>query len=105
MKKSFVVFASCFLLAGCYTPSSEMNQVHLGMAEKDVVKVMGTPVSRGEDKEGSVTLYYSLQEIFGSPPMPYSVHLTDGKVDSYGRSEVNAPQRTVSPVVVPIVTH
>jgi hypothetical protein len=100
--KIFIIGLSALLLTGCYTPSSQMNQVHLGMSEKDVVKVMGEPVSRGESPDGSVTLYYSLQEIFGSPPMPYSVHLMDNKVDSYGRAEVDAPQRTVSPIIVPI---
>jgi hypothetical protein len=91
------------LLAGCYTPSSKMNHVQIGMSEADAVKVLGQPVSRGENKDGSVTLYYSLQEIFGSPPMPYSVHLTGGKVESYGRSEVDSPQRTTTPIIVPMV--
>lgn len=101
--KSVIIMLAALFVAGCYTPSSQMNQVHLGMAEKDVVKIMGQPVSRGESKGGSVTLYYSLQEIFSSPPQPYSVHLTDGKVDSYGRAEVNAPDRTVTPIIMPIV--
>ena len=82
-----------------------MNHVHIGMSENDVTKVMGAPVSRGETKDGEVTLYYSLQEIFSSPPQPYSVHLTDGKVDSYGRAEVDSDKGGHSTTVMPIITH
>lgn len=102
IKSAFIGLAALFM-AGCYTPSSEMNQVHLGMSQADVIKVLGQPVSRGESKDGSVTLYYSLQEIFGSPPQPYSVHLSGGKVDSYGRDSVETQTRQTVPVVVPVV--
>lgn len=101
--KILIVGLAALLMAGCYTPSSEMNQVHLGMGEADVIKVLGQPVSRGESKDGSLTLYYSLQEIFGSPPQPYSVHLTAGKVDSYGRDSVENQTRQTVPIVVPVV--
>ena len=101
--KITVIGLSAIIMAGCYTPSSEMNQVHPGMGEADVIKVLGQPVSRGESKDGSVTLYYSLQEIFGSQPQPYSVHLTNGKVDSYGRDSVENQTRQTVPVIVPVV--
>jgi hypothetical protein len=103
MKTKLIIIGLVALLAaGCYTPSSQMNQVHLGMSEAEVVKILGQPVSRAENKDGT-TLYYSLQEIFGSPPVPYSVTLVNGKVDSYGRDAGATQTRQPMPVLVPVV--
>ena len=100
--KILVIGLVSLLAAGCYTQSSRINTVHLGMSEADVVKVLGQPVSRAQNKD-STTLYYSLQEIFGSPPVPYSVTLVNGKVDSYGRDAGATQTRQPMPVVVPMV--
>ena len=45
----------------------------------------------------------SLQEMFGSPPVPYSVTLVNGKVDSYGRDAGPTQTRQPMPVIVPMV--
>jgi hypothetical protein len=100
--KLTIIGLVALLAAGCYTGSSQINKVHLGMSEAEVVKTLGQPVSRAENKDGT-TLYYSLQEIFGSPPVPYSVTLVNGKVDSYGRDAGGTPTRQPMPVIVPIV--
>ncbi|HTY86242.1 MAG TPA: outer membrane protein assembly factor BamE [Candidatus Acidoferrum sp.] len=82
---------AALLAAGCQTSSKQMNKVHLGMTEAQVVKVLGTPASRAESKDGSLTLYYTLREnMVGSLNAPYSVRLVAGKVDFYGRD--NAAQ-------------
>jgi hypothetical protein len=101
--KLIIIGLAALLAAGCYTQSSRINNVHLGMSEADVVKILGKPASRGESKDGTATLYYSLQEIFGSPPVPYSVKLVNGKVDTYGRDSGETQTRQPMPIVVPIV--
>jgi outer membrane protein assembly factor BamE (lipoprotein component of BamABCDE complex) len=107
MKMKFLLFAlAALFLAGCIdvvTPSTQINKVHLGMSEAEVIKILGQPVSKAENKDGSTTLYYTLREIWGSiNAAPYSVKLVNGKVDSYGR---DAGQRTSEPmpVIVPVV--
>jgi hypothetical protein len=101
--KILTIGLAALLAAGCYTQSSQLNKVHLGMSEAEVVKILGQPVSRAENKDGTTSLYYSLQEIFGSPPVPYSVMLVNGKVDSYGRDAGTTQTRQTVPVVVPVV--
>ena len=90
------------VFTGCQTPSSQLNQVHLGMDEPQVVKILGQPASRAESRNGMVTLYYTLRENgSGTINAPYSVKFIDGKVDSYGRD--GQPQTSqVTPVVVPM---
>ena len=71
------------------------------MTEPEVVKVLGKPVSRAESKDGSSTLFYTLAENAGLDAGAYSVHMLNGKVDSYGRDSVNAQPnqpRYVAPV-------
>jgi len=101
--KLIIIGLAALLAAGCYTQSSRINNVHLGMSEAEVVKILGQPASRGESKDGTATLYYSLQEIFGSPPVPYSVKLVNGKVDTYGRDSGETQTRQPVPIVVPMV--
>ncbi len=100
--KLAIMGLAAMLAAGCYTQSSRINTVHLGMSEAECVKVLGQPVSRAQNKDGT-TLYYSLQEMFGSPPVPYSVTLVNGKVDSYGRDAGPTQTRQPMPVIVPMV--
>lgn len=83
--KLLTVIALVVLLAGCYTTASHINEIHLGMTEPEVIKVLGQPTNRAESKDEGVTLNYSLMEQVGVPAQPYYVKLMDGKVDSYGR--------------------
>jgi hypothetical protein len=99
MKTRFLTIGlAAMLAAGCKTSSKELNKVHLGMPEAEVVKILGEPESKAESKDGSKTLYYSLAEL-GVGNVPYSVKLVNGKVDSYGRDGA-----TTSPQTVPIIT-
>jgi len=102
--KITLIGLAALLLAGCHTPSTQLNYVHLGMNEAEVIKILGQPVSMAESKDGGKTLYYELAEgsKSGADPAPYSVKLVNGKVDSYGR---DGGQKTSEPmpVVVPMV--
>ena len=101
--KILIIGLTALLAAGCLTPSTQLNKVHLGMSEAEVVKILGQPESMAESKDGSKTLYYSLGEMYVGP-MPYSVKLVNGKVDSYGRDSGATPQKTEPmPVIVPMV--
>jgi len=104
MKIKLLLFAlAASFLAGCYTQSAQLNKVQVGMSESDVVKILGQPVSKAVSKDSTISLYYSLQEIFGSPPVPYSVTLVNGKVDSYGRDGGANQTRQSVPIIVPMV--
>jgi len=85
MKANFpLVVVLALLVAGCKTSTTAINKVHLGMSEPDVVKILGAPDSRAENKDGSARLFYTLRT-GGSIYSPYSVTLRAGKVDAYGR--------------------
>ncbi|MGB7769376.1 MAG: hypothetical protein WBN22_11065 [Verrucomicrobiia bacterium] len=101
--KLLIIGLTALLAAGCQTPSTQLNKVHLGMSEAEVVKTLGEPASRAESKDGSITLYYTLRENIGSINSPYSVKLVDGKVDSYGRDAGGTQTTQPMPVVVPVV--
>lgn len=94
---------AALLAAGCQTPSTQLNKVHLGMSEAEVVEILGDPASRAESKDGSVTLYYTLRENMGSINSPYSVKLVNGKVDWYGRDNGTTQTTQPMPVIVPVV--
>lgn len=100
--KLIIIGLAALLAAGCQHPvaSKKFNQVHLGMTETEVVKVLGDPVSSAESKDGSRTLYYSVCESrIADQYASYSVKLVNGKVDSYGRDS-----SATSPQTVPIIT-
>ncbi len=100
MKIKFIILALTVVVAGCMTSSKQLNKVHLGMSEAEVIKILGEPKSMAENHDGK-TLYYSLAEL-GVGNEPYSVKLVDGKVDSYGRDGgTMRPQST--PIIVPMV--
>ena len=104
MKTTLIIMGLVALLAaGCQTSSTQLNKVHLGMSEAEVVKILGEPASRAETKDGSITLYYTLRENMGSINSPYSVKLVDGKVDSYGRDAGGTQTTQPMPIVVPMV--
>ncbi len=101
--KILIIGLTALFAVGCFTFSTQLNNVHLGMTEAEVVKILGQPVSMAENKDGSKMLYYELAER-GAGPMPYSVKLVNGKVDSYGRDSGATPQKTEPmPVIVPMV--
>ena len=105
MKTKFIIIGLAALLAaGCQTSSTQLNKVHLGMGEADVVKILGEPASRAESKDGAITLYYTLRENGdGTINSPYSVKLVNGKVDSYGRDTGGTQTAQPMPVIVPMV--
>ena len=66
MKTNLLIIGLAALLAaGCQTPSTLLNKVHLGMSEAEVVKILGQSASMAESKDGSKTLYYTLRENMG----------------------------------------
>jgi outer membrane protein assembly factor BamE (lipoprotein component of BamABCDE complex) len=101
--KILIIGLAVLLSAGCQTPSTQLNKVHLGMTEAEVVKILGQPASMAESKDGSKTLYYTLRENMGSINSPYSVKLVDGKLDSYGRDAGGTQTTQPMPVIVPMV--
>ncbi len=104
MKTTLVIMGLVALFAaGCQTPSTQLNKVHLGMSEAEVVKILGEPASRAESKDGSTMLYYTLRENMGSINSPYSVKLVGGKVDSYGRDAGGTQTTQPMPIVMPMV--
>jgi hypothetical protein len=93
---------SC-LLMGCQVPSSQLSQVHLGMTEAEVLKIMGQPANIVENRDAK-TLNYMLREDWaGAIRSPYSVKLVNGKVDSYGR-DAGGTQRGAG-YIVPAPLH
>ncbi len=48
--KLIVIGLAAILAAGCKTSSKELNKVHLGMPEAEVVKILGEPESQAETK-------------------------------------------------------
>ena len=105
MKIKFILtLVMALLVGGCQTPSNQLNKVHLGMSEADVIKILGPPASIADNHDGK-TLYYTLREDWaGATLAQYSVKLIDGKVDYYGRDGGSSRTVTPMPVVVP-VTH
>ena len=109
MKKTLALIAIGLLLTGCFTSSRQLNKVHLGMSEAEVLKILGEPASRAESKDGSVKLFYSLCEghtgnrVFAS----YSVNLVGGKVDAYGRDSGTVSTQAPAPVIIPapVIAH
>jgi hypothetical protein len=100
--KLFILGLALALVAGCHTSSTRMNRISIGMSEEQVRNILGSPSSKSVNKDGSTTLYYTLNEaVIGEYPVPYSVHLTDDKVDFYGRDAGGA--QMPRPIVTPIV--
>jgi outer membrane protein assembly factor BamE (lipoprotein component of BamABCDE complex) len=101
MKINLIIIGLAALVcASCMTHSTEMNKVHLGMSEADVIRILGEPKAKAEVKGGGKTFYYSLAEM-GVGNMPYSVKFVDGKVDSYGRDSGASSPQTV-PIITPM---
>jgi hypothetical protein len=98
---SLMLFALC--LAGCLTPASKINAVHLGMTKAEVLAVMGPPTSVTADQTAEY-LNYSLAEGmrtgYTATQSPYEVKLVNGKVVSYGRAG-NPPPGGRGPVFIP----
>ena len=91
------------VFAGCLTPASKINAVHLGMTKAEVLAVMGPPSSITADQTAEY-LNYSLAEGmrtgYTATQSPYEVKLVNGKVVSYGRA--GNPQRAGGgPVFIP----
>jgi hypothetical protein len=100
--KIIITGLAALLVAGCccYTRSTQINKVQLGMDETKVVTILGNPIGRGESREDTnttVTLYYWLQEVPSFPPVPYSVRLVNGKVEAFGRDSGVIQSRTRVP--------
>jgi hypothetical protein len=101
----FAIIAPLLILcAGCVTWESQINDVHIGMNQTQVVGVLGKPSSHIQTKDGNVIYYYSLDKAFVGY-IPYYVKFVGGKVDSYGREDglqvVGAPSST-TPIIAPV---
>jgi hypothetical protein len=101
---SIIIGLAVIVTTGCQhpVPSTRFNNVHLGMSEAEVIKIVGEPVSMAENKDGSKTLFYNACESrIADQYAPYFVKLVDGKVDSYGR-ESGATTSKTTPVITPV---
>ena len=81
------LLVAAMLLSSCAT-SQKINRVSVGMDETEVVKIMGTPVSKSAIG-GIVYMNYSLYETseaaqFGRGT-PYFIRIINGKVEAFGR--------------------
>jgi outer membrane protein assembly factor BamE (lipoprotein component of BamABCDE complex) len=105
MKKNIVLGLAMAFLCGCASSSKLLNNVHLGMGESDVVKILGSPDSEAETKSGKVFYYTLRQPANGTLNLnaPYFVKFVGGKVDEYGRQISSQTENTVSPM--PIIIH
>ena len=79
-----VAIAILVLFTGCVTWVSSMNQVSDGMTKKEVIAILGNPVSTASPGHGVEILRYNLDHAFVGWE-EYYVKLVDGKVDSYGK--------------------
>ena len=84
IQRIVVAIAILVLFTGCVTWVSSMNQVSDGMTKKDVISILGNPVSTASPGYGVEILRYRLDHAFVGWE-EYYVKLVDGKVDSYGK--------------------
>jgi hypothetical protein len=84
IQRIVVAIAILVLFTGCVTWVSSMNQVSDGMTKKEVISILGNPVSTASPGHGVEILRYSLDHAFVGWE-EYYVKLVDGKVDSYGK--------------------
>lgn len=92
--------AAMALLSGC-AMGDRMQSLAPGMSQAQVVAKLGKP--DGYRSEGNVSvLQYTNQVISISSPdrADYEVTLTDGRVTSYGPSEVRQNRSEVTPVLL-----
>lgn len=96
-----LLLTSVIVLAGCASPSSNLNRLSIGMTKKEVVAVMGSPDSTAAPGNGVEILRYELTNTSAATDLfllgvshgatayrgaqEFYVRLIDGKVDSYGR--------------------
>jgi len=91
----FIVLILSFSFNGCqgtgiqamiYGTSKEFNNLSLGMSKKEVIEVLGTPVSTSADADlGTETLIYKkMKHAISMWARTYQVVLRDGKVIKYG---------------------
>jgi len=82
------------VLAGCATPSANMNKVSIGMTKDQVVKALGQPESTRATQNTEFMIYTLRERLDGRPFVDitphevlgqYYVRLTGGRVDAYGQ--------------------
>jgi hypothetical protein len=98
MKKLPALALVAILFAGCAT-ANKMNLLGLGMTEREVRDIMGTPISVSVTR-GVKILNYSLKEP-AAGPQPYFVRLTNGRVDSFGKRGDFQEVKIVDPEALP----
>ncbi|KPJ78399.1 MAG: hypothetical protein AMJ54_04085 [Deltaproteobacteria bacterium SG8_13] len=78
-----LVLLAAALMLGCAASAKKMNQLQLGMTEKEVVTAIGEPGSTSS-KGDEVLLKYRLRAS-GLWKATYYVRLQNGKVDAFGQ--------------------
>lgn len=96
-----VAIASMLFLAVACTHADRMGEVQVGQSREAVVRALGDP--DGVARDGNVeTLTYAMRRSsnYTWDRATYQVRLTNGRVSSYGPTEMHPWQGTASPVVV-----
>ena len=79
MKIHYSLALFALLFAGCLTPASKINAVHLGMTKAEVLAVMGAPTSVTADEKAEYLNYFVKE--YGPAlqrQSPYEVALVNG---------------------------
>lgn len=95
MKRTYIALIAGLLvgMAGCLKPEPVLYRVSLGMSEKRLMEALGPPLSVKEGGDGKTLEYESwTNNLHGRPAhmQKWHVHLSAGKVDSYGMDEAKA---------------
>ncbi len=88
LKTALFQLPAIFILAGCMgqpTVESKLNNISTGMTKLQVLSLMGIP-DQASSANGSEDLTYLLNESSWDTqsPVPYVIHLVNGKVDRFG---------------------
>ena len=82
----FVIFLSLVLVAACVGNSRRINKINLGMSKKDVIKILGQPISTSAINNTEYLKYRFKEESSDGYSTLYYVRLIGGTVDSFGRA-------------------
>jgi hypothetical protein len=91
LKNALLQFPTFLILAGCVshaTVDSKLNNINTGMSKVDVLSLMGKP-DQTASGNGAEDLTYQLNESTWDTklPVPYVIHLVNGKVDRFGTKQ------------------
>ena len=90
MKRASIALLAALAAGGCVT-TNNLDQVHSGMSQPEVVPLMGPPESSMHIAGRDCAVYTVMKDFWARVPWSmsnrYYVCYTDGKVDYFGRAD------------------